>query len=115
MGRIRSAWYVLIGRAKTIDQIAAEWATLQATAGEMFGRFNALAARLMKAEKNLWDRNMQLMDAAEPTTLPNLPPGGTDRQSHKAMLRARVTALRGLPAVRSVPDVHGDQGGEIPG
>jgi len=117
-GRIRSAWYVLMGRAKTIEQIHGEWAIIQAQAAETFNRFNALAARLVRAERNLAAANVETLkrleagEEAEVATKTVSPI--TDRAAYKAELRHRASArMRQLPGVRN--HVHGDQGSEVPG
>lgn len=117
-GRIRSAWYVLMGRAKTIEQIHGEWAIIQAQAAETFNRFNALAARLVRAERNLAAANVETLkrleagDEAEVATKPVSPI--TDRAAYKMELRHRASERMRQPIGR-VRHVHGDQGGEVPG
>lgn len=65
MGRIRAAWQVLFGRRITPQQMQSEWAEIQTEAAEMFSRFNSLAARLVRAEKNMLKRQNELLDAQE--------------------------------------------------
>jgi len=57
IGRLRSAWYVLNGTAKTIDQINMEWSAIHAQAAETFSRLNSLVARLARAEKQILARS----------------------------------------------------------
>jgi len=117
-GRLRSAWYVLVGRAKTIDQIHGEWAIIQAQAAETFNRFNALAARLIRAERNMAAANVEQLKALEADSEEG---GGerqevrreVDRATYKQQLRHRAAEARRQPIGRA-RHVNGDQGGEIP-
>jgi len=116
-GRLRAAWHVLIGRARTIEQIHGEWAVIQAQAAETFNRFNALAARLIRAERNMAAANVEQLKALEAGETPATAEPViqvTDRAAHKAQLRARASELRRLPIGRT-RYVHGDQGGEVSG
>ena len=111
MGRLRAAWYVLNGTAQTSEQISAEWAGIQAQAAETFNRFNALAARLIRAEKNLLDRQLQVMQQAETPAEPEETSSAQAAAIHKAQLRARAAAARRgerFPVREVVPNVNGD-------
>jgi len=115
-GRLRSAWYVLIGRGKTIEQINGEWAIIQAQAAETFNRFNALAARLVRAERNVMKANMDAMQQLE-TGVENATAMSEDpRAAHKTELRHRMAQRRqGTGTVGRIANVNRDQGSEIPG
>lgn len=110
--RVLAAWHVLIGRASTIEQIQGEWSVIQAQAAEVFNRFNALAARLVRAEKNALKANLDSMAQLEldvPTARP-----AVDRAAHKQELRKRARE-RATGTIGRIANVHGDQGGEVPG
>lgn len=117
-GKIRSAWHVLMGRALTIDQIHGEWAIIQAQAAETFNRFNALAARLIRAERNMAAANVEQLKALEADSEEG---GGerqeirrdVDRATYKQQLRHRAAELRRQPIGR-IRHVDGNQGGEVP-
>jgi len=116
-GRLRSAWHVLLGRAVTIEQIHGEWAIIQSQAAETFNRFNALAARLIRAERNMAAANVEQLkklEAGEPDATVEPATPALDRASYKAQLRHRAAELRRLPIGRT-RHVHGDQAGEVPG
>lgn len=109
-GRFRAVWLVLRGQALTPQQMMSEWAEIQTTASEMFNRFNSLAARLVRAEKNMMKLRTAEIDALEQ---PDQPATG----GRKAELRSRVAALRfpGAHVRREVPDEPTDQVGEVSG
>jgi len=115
-GRLRSAWYVLIGRGRTIEQIQGEWAIIQAQAAETFNRFNALAARLVRAERNVMKANLDSMQQLE-MAVEN--PSGIQpdaRANHKAELRHRAAQKRlATGTVGRIANVDRDQGSESPG
>jgi len=115
-GRLRSAWYVLIGRGKTIEQINGEWAIIQASAAETFNRFNALAARLVRAERNVIKANMEAMAQLE-TGVEHATGQGVDRAQHKAELRHRAAQKRlgATGTIGRMPNVNRDQSSESPG
>ena len=117
VGRLRSAWYVLLGRARTIEQINGEWAIIQAQAAETFNRFNALAARLIRAERNMAAANVETLkrlEAGEGQVAPDsVTPVTQDRASYKADLRKRAAEARRQPIGR-LRYVDGHQGGEVP-
>lgn len=111
IGRLRSAWYVLNGTAKTIDQINMEWSAIHAQAAETFSRLNSLVARLARAEKQILDRQLAAIQETEAATEPVAESSDEARAIHKAGLRARASAMRrGVsPAIREVvPNVNGD-------
>lgn len=117
VGRWRSAWWVLMGRAKTIEQIQGEWSVIQAQAAETFNRFNALAARLVRAERNMLAKSLDQMTEVElngPTHGPVIKPHA-DRAAHKADLRRRAHEARRIPPAPRMPDVNRDQGREVSG
>jgi len=115
-GRIRSAWYVLIGRGKTIEQINGEWAIIQAQAAETFNRFNALAARLVRAERNVMKANMDAMTQLELGVENRSMVPGADRAQHKAELRHRAAQKRAGVITGRIPQhVDRDQGSEVSG
>ena len=108
-GRLLSVWHVLIGRAQTIEQIQGEWSVIQAQAAEVFNRFNALAARLVRAERNSMKANLESMAQLEmPQTI--TPPTG-DRRAHKADLRRRARER----IIGRIPHVPSDQNREVSG
>lgn len=110
MGRLHAAWLVLRGQALTPQQMASEWAEIQTTASEMFNRFNTLAARLVRAEKNMMKLRLEEIDGVER----EVPVVG----SHKDEVRRRVAALR-FPGMRppTAEDTHEptNQGREVSG
>jgi len=102
VGRWRAAWLVLMGQRVLPQQMQAEWALIQASAADMFNKFNTLAARLVKAERRALQSTL-----VEPSPTPPVVPAGS--AGRKAELRARLSISRGL---RSPENVNGDQGGE---
>lgn len=111
IGRLRAAWYVLNGTAKTIEQINMEWSAIHAQAAETFSRLNSLVARLARAEKQILDRQLAAIQDTEAATEPVAESSDEARAVHKAGLRARAAALRrGVsPPIREVvPNVNGD-------
>jgi len=118
-GRLRSAWHVLMGRAVTIEQIHGEWAIIQSQAAETFNRFNALAARLIRAERNMAAANVEQLKSLEADSEEG---GGerqelrreVDRATYKQQLRHRAAEMRRQPIGRA-RHVHGDKGGEVSG
>lgn len=52
LGRIGTAWRILIGREPTWWGIQAEWAEIKVSAADLFQKHNALAARIVKAQKD---------------------------------------------------------------
>jgi len=111
IGRLRSAWYVLNGTAKTIEQINMEWSAIHAQAAETFSRLNSLVARLARAEKQILDRQLAAIQETEAATEPEVTTSDEARAIHKAGLRARASALRrgvSPPLREVVPNVNGD-------
>lgn len=100
LGRIGTAFRILIGREPTWWGIQAEWAEIQIGAADLFQKHNALAARLAKRIKELealeddcgCDDEVQLSD---------LPP-----KARKAELRARAFAYM-RPGSLPVPNGQG--------
>lgn len=110
IGRVRAAWYVLIGQRVTPQQIQADWVEYQCIFNDLLERWSAKLARDAKAEKE----RIKRLDAATPEVhMPQV----TDT---KQELRRRVANLRGfgllsetrdsmlsvpkLPEVRNEPD-----------
>jgi len=115
-GRLRSAWYVLLGRAKTIEQINGEWAIIQAQAAETFNRFNALAARLVRAERNVMKANMDAMQQLEMGVEHAVATGDDGRAAHKAELRHRAAQKRNATGtIGRIANVNRDQSSESTG
>jgi len=115
-GRIMSALHVLLGRAKTIEQINGEWAIIQAQAAETFNRFNALAARLVRAERNVMKANMDAMQQLEMGVEHAVATGDDGRAAHKTELRHRAAQKRlATGTIGRIANVNRDQGGESPG
>jgi len=111
VGRLRSAWYVLNGTAKTIDQINMEWSAIHAQAAETFSRLNALVARLARAEKSILDRTLESMQTEQPAGEPVNANTEEARAIHKAGLRARAAANRRggyHPPLGVATNVNGD-------
>jgi len=114
--RLISALHVLLGRAKTIEQIHGEWAIIQAQAAETFNRFNALAARLVRAERNVMKANMDAMQQLEMGVEHAVATGGDGRAAHKAELRHRAAQKRlATGTIGRIANVNRDQGGEVSG
>jgi len=90
---------VLRGQSLVPDQIVWEWVEYQQAFNDLLTRFSALLARNAKAEKARAVRDL-------PESSPDL------RQpahvSHKAELRSRAAALRGLPSRQLDLVVGGD-------
>lgn len=86
------------------QQMQGEWSLIQASAADMFNKFNTLAARLVKAER----RALQVT-LVEPT--PDIPVQQPGHQGRKAELRARLAVSRGLRS----PDVVSDQADAVSG
>lgn len=107
--RLLSAWHVLIGRALTIEQIQGEWSVIQAQAAEVFNRFNALAARLVRAERNSMKANLDSMAQLELPAATTARP--TDRRAHKADLRRRARER----IIGRIVNVNRDQSSEVSG
>lgn len=101
VGRWRAAWLVLMGQRLLPQQMQSEWSLIQASAADMFNKFNTLAARLVKAERRALEKSL-----VQPTPTETTTPGVAGR---KAELRTRLSISRGL---RSPTHVDGDQGRE---
>lgn len=92
IGRIRAAWYVLMGQRVTPQQILAEWVEYQQTFNDLLERWSAKLAREARNEKD----RIKRLDV--PVALP--PPEPTDT---KTELRRRVANMRGFGLVESPP------------
>lgn len=88
MGRLRAAVNVLLGREQTHWQQQREWIEIKVEAAGMFDRFNALASRLVKAQKAIESQ------AEKVEQLPAVP---TDKKAHLRTLAAqrKVAGARG--------------------
>ncbi|GMR14262.1 MAG: hypothetical protein BMS9Abin29_2507 [Gemmatimonadota bacterium] len=88
-GRFRSVWQVLKGESLVPDEIRWEWIEYQQTFNSLLEKYSAQLARASKAEKV---RIKALSEALEPSS----PVSRPAPRSHKAELRARAAALRGI-------------------
>jgi len=95
--RVRNAVAVLLGRKQTSAQMLAEWVELRADVVDILERQGAMLARIAKREKQLAAARLDEI-AAEPVQA-SREPVATD---HKAELRARAAALRGLRPLREL-------------
>ncbi|GMR14269.1 MAG: hypothetical protein BMS9Abin29_2514 [Gemmatimonadota bacterium] len=87
-GYFRSLWHVLRGRSLVPDEILWQWFEYQQVFNDLLQRYSAQLARAAKAEKSRIKALSEALDP-QPSSRP-LP------RSHKAELRARAAALRGL-------------------
>lgn len=98
---------MLLGRKQTSAQMLAEWVELRSDVVDILERQAAMLARIAKRDKKLAMRELDQI-AAEPDT-PVMP----TMRSHKAELRARAAALKGIRPMRElsyepIPEEHGD-------
>ena len=92
LGRIGTAFRILIGLEPTWWGIKAEWAEIQVGAADLFQKHNALAARLAKRIKELEALEDDCGCEEE------LPADAIPAGNRKAQLRSRAFALRaGMP------------------
>lgn len=96
MGRIRAALRVLFGRETTQWQAQREWAEIKAEAAQMFNTHNALAARLVRAEKQLAKRQREELMELQAPRAPE--PRPADRKAYKAALRHAAAFGGPLPS-----------------
>lgn len=98
VGRLRAAWYVLIGQRVTPQQIQADWVEYQCIFNDLLERWSAKLARDAKAEKD----RIKRLDAATPVALvPQVP-------QPKQELRRKVAQMRGfglMPEGPQIPEV----------
>ena len=91
LGRIRAAWYVLMGQRVTPQQLHADWLEYQQIFNDLLDRWSAKLARDAKAEKE----RIKRLDV--PVVQPVAPiPSDT-----KTELRRRVANMRGFGLVES--------------
>jgi len=88
---------VLLGRKQTSAQMLAEWVELRSDVVDILERQAAMLARIAKREKKLATARLDEI-ATDPLPNPVAAVG-----NHKAQLRARAAALRGL---RPMPELH---------
>ena len=101
-GRVAAAWGVLRGRYIVDPMLQAEWAEYKLAFTDLIVKFNAMLARLARAQQKEAESRLQEEERHAPQT-------PTDR---KAELRHRAAALRGYPTVRrGVTNVGSDQEG----
>ena len=93
LGRIRAAWYVLMGQRVTPQQLQADWVEYQQIFNDLLDRWSAKLARDARAEKD----RIKRLDVPQPTNQP-VPPTDT-----KTELRRRVANMRGFGLVESPP------------
>ena len=93
LGRIRAAWYVLMGQRVTPQQLQADWVEYQQIFNDLLDRWSAKLARDAKAEKE----RIKRLDV--PVALPPLP----EPTDTKTELRRRVANMRGFGLVESPP------------
>lgn len=84
LGRIGTAFRILIGAEPTWWGIQKEWAEIKVEAADLFQKHNALAARLIKAQKKLAREREEDCGCEEQHALP------ADPKARKAALRAQV-------------------------
>lgn len=84
VGRLRGAWYVLMGQRVTPLQMRAEWLEYKLIFEDILTRFGAQLSRSTKAEKKRAEREL---DSREPPEM---------QRTGKAAVRARVAAQQGL-------------------
>ncbi len=85
IGRIRAAWYVLLGQHVTPQQIVADWVEYQQIFNDLLDRWSAKLARDARAEKD----RIKRLDV--PLTTQPVPPTDT-----KTELRRKVAQMRGF-------------------
>ena len=95
LGRIRAAWYVLMGQRVTPQQLQADWLEYQQIFNDLLDRWSAKLARDARAEKDRIKRldvpvNAVQVQPAEPANV-------------KTELRRRVANMRGFGLVESSP------------
>lgn len=106
LGRIGTAWRILMGREPTWWGIQAEWAEIQMGAADLFQKHNALAARLAKQVK-------ALEKAKEDCGCQDEEPVPTTLKARKQALRRR--AFGSIPVPSHQPPPNGsDAPEEIP-
>ena len=103
IGRLRAAWYVLMGQPITPQHILAEWVEYQQIFNDLLERWSAKLARDARAEKD----RIKRLDIPEARVEPTQDP------QTKPELRRRVANMRGFgltnlniksPAVNEVPE-----------
>lgn len=92
LGRIRAAWYVLMGHRVTPQQIQAEWVEYQQIFNDLLERWSAKLARDAKAEKQRIKR-LDVPPDIQPTAAPDT----------KTELRRRVANMRGFGLMDPTP------------
>lgn len=88
-GRFGSALQVLRGQSLVPDQIRWEWLEYQHQFNDLLQRYSATLARAAKSEKKRIADLSDHLERPEPHAMPS-------KGDHKADLRARAAALRGL-------------------
>lgn len=92
IGRVRAAWYVLVGQRVTPQQIQADWVEYQCIFNDLLERWSAKLARDAKAEKE----RIRRLDTATPVAqVPQVPDA-------KQELRRKVAQMRGFGLVDEV-------------
>lgn len=89
IGRIRAAWYVLMGQRVTPQQILAEWVEYQQTFNDLLERWSAKLAREARNEKD----RIKRLDVPPPVIQP------TQTTDVKTELRRKVANMRGFGLV----------------
>jgi len=89
IGRLRAAWYVLMGQRLTPQHIQAEWVEYQQIFNDLLERWSAKLARDARAEKD----RIKRLDVATPVA-----PAATVSEK-KQELRRRVANMRGFGLV----------------
>ena len=86
VGRLRAAWYVLMGQRVTPQQLQADWVEYQFIFNDILERWSATLARDARQEKD----RIKRLDGATPVALPPQP------SDAKQELRRKVAKMRGF-------------------
>lgn len=100
-GRLRAAWYVLLGQRLTPLQIEAEWLEFKLIFEDILTRFGAQLARNAQSEKKRINRELE-PDSREPAV----------HVSPKAAVRSRIAAARGIAGPTKLEFPHATEGEE---
>jgi len=90
VGRLRAAWYVLMGRRMSSLQMEVEWLEYKMIFEDILSRLGAQLARSAKSQKRQLAAN--LSEQLEQ-------PAATGRGGSKGRLRRKIAIMKGVPGV----------------
>lgn len=104
-GRLRSAWYVLMGRRTTPQQIASEWLEYKQIFDDLMTRLGAQLARQAKNQREALKAQLGEIPVEPLAPAPMM----DERSARKAELRARMGGNAGPHSRIIFPNVPSEE------